>query len=128
MSDGTVLDASAILCLLFREPGAEEVERRRPGSVVGAVNLTEVVAKLIDRGVPEALALQSVSALNLAVVPHDREMAEAAGLMRALTRHAGLSLGDRCCLALAARTGRIAATTDKAWASVQIGVAIEILR
>ena len=128
MIDGCVLDASAILCLLFAEPGAAEVERRRGRSIVGAANLTEVVAKLVERGVPAELALRSVAALNLAVVPLDRETAEAAGLMRAATRRAGLSLGDRCCLALAARTGRIAVTTDKAWASVQVGVTVEILR
>ena len=128
MSDGYVLDASAILCLPFAEPGAAEVERSRPDAIVSAVNLAGVVSKLIERGTPDVLARRATAASNPSVVPLDRETAEAAGLMRATTRHAGLSLGDRCCLALAARTGRIAATTDKARANVEIGVAIELLR
>ena len=128
MSDAYVLDASAILCRLFDEPGAAEVERRRPDAIVSAVNLAEVVSKLVERGASDALAPQAIATLNITVVPLHREMAEIAGFLRTATRHAGLSLGDRCCLALAAGTGRIAATTDKAWANVQVGVVIETLR
>jgi PIN domain nuclease of toxin-antitoxin system len=45
-----VLDASAILALLNAEPGAAVVEEAVPGAVMSAVNLSEAVAKLAERG------------------------------------------------------------------------------
>ena len=53
MSD-VVLDASALLAVLRSERGAEEVEQRLEGATIGAVNLSEVVAKLSGDGAPEA--------------------------------------------------------------------------
>ena len=50
---GHVLDASALLCLLFDEPGADRVERVLPEAVIGAANLAEVIARLVDRGLDE---------------------------------------------------------------------------
>lgn len=39
--DRYVLDASAPLCILFREPGAEEVETRLSKALISAVNVHE---------------------------------------------------------------------------------------
>jgi PIN domain nuclease of toxin-antitoxin system len=39
-----VLDASALLCLLFDEPGADRVEARLTRASVSAVNYHEVLA------------------------------------------------------------------------------------
>ena len=47
-----VLDASALLCLLFEEPGHERVEAALGSACIAAANLAEVVGKLIDRGLP----------------------------------------------------------------------------
>jgi hypothetical protein len=49
-----VLDASALLAVLRAEPGAERVVPRLEGARIGAVNLSEVVTKLIEDDVPEA--------------------------------------------------------------------------
>lgn len=125
---GYVLDASALLCLLFREPGAERVEALMPGARVSAANLAEVIAKLVDRGIDEPAIVADLAELDLEIVPLDRAQAEASGLLRAVTRAAGLSLGDRCCLALARQLGATAVTTDRAWAGLQAGVAIEVAR
>ena len=48
--------------------------------------------------------------------------------LRPLTRSQGLSLGDRYCLALAERLGVPAATTDRAWGTLELGIPIEVLR
>jgi PIN domain nuclease of toxin-antitoxin system len=37
-------------------------------------------------------------------------------------------LGDRACLALASARGATALTTDRAWAALGIGIAIELAR
>lgn len=125
---GAVLDASALLCLFFREPGADRVEAMMTGAYVSAVNLAEVVAKLVDRGVDGPGIVAEIGELDLKVMPLDRSQAEAAGLLRATTRKVGLSLGDRCCLALARSLGATALTTDRAWTDLQEGVVVEVVR
>lgn len=127
-STGYVLDASALLCLLFREPGAERVEVVLAGARMSAPNLAEVVAKLVERGADGAAVVADLAELDLEIVPLDRAQAEAAGLLRAVSRSAGLSLGDRCCLALASSLGATAMTTDRAWAPLDCGVAVELVR
>ncbi len=63
-------------------------------------------------------------------VAFDEELAYAAGLMIAVTKQAGLSLGDRACLALAKRVGVKAVTADRSWLSVAslLGVDIDLIR
>ena len=44
------------------------------------------------------------------------------------TRAAGLSLGDRCCLALGARLGLTTVTADTAWDDLDVDVDIRLIR
>jgi ribonuclease VapC len=126
---GYVLDASALLCLFFEEPGADRVEVVLRGARVSAANMAEVVAMLVDKGADGAAIVAEMAELDLEVVPLDRLQAEAAGLLRAATRGAGLSLGDRCCLALARKLGATAVTTDRAWLDLGgVGVRVEVVR
>jgi len=122
-NDTVVLDASALLALLQNEPGAEVVADLVPFGAMSAVNLSEVVAKLMDHGVPLEEAREALDGLPIDVHAFDRDAAFAAGALRRVTRGAGLSLGDRACLALAARLGVAAITADRAWASLGNGVA-----
>jgi ribonuclease VapC len=115
MTDAYVLDASAILCSMLREPGHEKVESLLQGSVVSAVNYAEVMTKLQDlRTTPEVFAA-IVDEFKLVVVEFDLTHALATASLRNATRARGLSLGDRACLALAASRNAIAVTTDRAW-------------
>ena len=123
-----VLDASALLCLLFDEPGAERVEVVLGSACIAAANLAEVVGKLVDRGVPADEAIADLRSIDLEVIDMNRAQAEAAGRLRVATRAAGLSLGDRACLALAESLGVPALTTDRPWADVDCSVAVEVVR
>lgn len=123
-----VLDASALLAVMLDEAGAERVYDLLPRAVIGAVNLAEVISKLQERGVPDAEIDLSLAELDLTVTPFDRAQAERAGKLRRESRALGLSLGDRCCLALAATTSAIAVTTDQAWAKLGAGVAVDVVR
>jgi ribonuclease VapC len=116
-----VLDSSALLALLFDEPGAERVAALLPDAVVSAVNLAEVATKLQDRGLDEAAARAAVEATGVRVVPFSEDLAWTAARLRASTREAGLSLGDRACLALAIARSANAYTADQAW--MRVGVA-----
>jgi ribonuclease VapC len=62
-----------------------------------------------------------VGGLPTDVHAFDGEAAYAAGELRRLTRSAGLSFGDRACLALAIRLGVRAMTADRAWGSLGEG-------
>ena len=124
-----VLDASAVLAVIKREPGEDRVaEALDAGAVVSAVNLSEVVAKLAAARAPEAGIRARIEALRLDVAPFDADAAFAAGLLIPLTRSAGLSLGDRACIALGQRRGLPVLTADTAWAGLGRGVEITVLR
>lgn len=128
MSDGpAVLDASALLALLQGEPGANVVADLLARSVISAVNLLEVMTKLIDRGMPGEAARAALDGLPIDVHPFDRDATYAAGELRRGTRSAGLSLGDRACPALANQFGVAAVTADRAWASLDGGIARIVL-
>lgn len=123
-----MLDASALLALLLGEAGADAVHAILPRARISAVNLSEVVAKLQERGVPEGVIIDSLAELDLDVIPFDQPQAIRAGLLRQATRPDGLSLGDRACLASAATAGATAITTDRAWGDLDLGIAIEVAR
>ncbi len=125
-----VLDASAVIALVQHEPGWEVVAAiaSTGGATIGSVNLSEVVARLADLGGSELEIRERIDTVVLDSVPFDSELAYETGLLRPQTRYAGLSLGDRACLALARRLGLPAVTTDRAWAGLSLQVEIQVIR
>jgi len=124
----TVIDASALLALLNGEPGADVVAQALPGGVISAVNVSEVVAKLTEFGIPEKAIYQALKPLGLDVVFFSEEQAYLAGLLRPATQNIGVSLGDRACLSLAKMQELTALTANRAWANLAIGVTIKVIR
>lgn len=110
-----VLDSSAVLALLLAEPGSEQVRAALPGALLSTVNLAEVVSKLNERGMPADETRAAVEATGVEWVDFTADQACAAGALRGETRAAGLSLGDRACLALARLRSLPAITADAAW-------------
>jgi ribonuclease VapC len=112
-----VFDASALLAVIFAEPGADGVleQLSQPGGEVSAVNWSEVGAKLAERGLPAADLPRELSAFGLDVIPFDEEQANIAAALRPVTRSLGLSLGDRSCLALARKRSARVVTADANW-------------
>jgi len=122
-----VLDASAILARVRHEPGWETVDKVIAGASVCAVSLTEALQRVLDLGADDASALETVD-LPCKIVPFDRDLALQAGLLRRATKPKGLSLGDRACLALGLRLGRPVYTADRAWAELDLGVEVVLIR
>ena len=122
-----VFDSSALLALIFDEAGATKVEALLAGddNVVGAANLLEVLAKLVDQGMSDAEVEAVLEGLAIRVEPLSQAQALAAGRLRRQTRALGLSLGDRCCLALAETLDATDLTTDRAWAGVPGPIAVD---
>jgi ribonuclease VapC len=129
-----VLDASALLAHLRDEPGADVVaEAIASGAVISTVNLAEVFSRVADRGEdPAKLAAELTQSglLDGAITVEPFTAADAidAGRLRPLTRDAGLSLGDRACLALARRLDAPALTADTDWQGVAHGVELRPIR
>ncbi|MHB8527882.1 MAG: type II toxin-antitoxin system VapC family toxin [Caulobacteraceae bacterium] len=125
-----VLDASALIAVLREEPGAARAEAAMDGAVMSTVNLAEVAAYLAKTGLERRAIGTMMAELSIVYAPPDVDLAIEAGSMRALTANAGLSLGDRFCLAQAKRLGSVALTADRAWIDVAtaLGVQVEIIR
>ena len=123
-----VLDASAVLALLNGEPGTAMVIEALPGATINAVNVSEVVARLAEGGMPGPPIQEAIDGLRLDIVPFDAELALAAGLLRPLTRSAGLSLGDRACLALGMRLQLPVLTADRTWSGLDLDVGVKVIR
>lgn len=122
-----VLDASAVLAVVRGEPGGEHVATQLPKGRLSTVNLAEVAQRLADESSAERVSA-ILAELPCAAIDFDRTMAMRAGLMRRTTRAKGLSLGDRACLALAEGLGAPVLTADRAWAELDLGVEVVLIR
>jgi PIN domain nuclease of toxin-antitoxin system len=124
----TIADASAILALLKHEPLGKLDPTRLFRAMISAVNLSEVLERLCSGGLSESAADAAVAELSLRVADFDERQARLAAYLRPRTRRAGLSLGDRACLALGLHLGHPVITADRAWASLDIGVEVVLIR
>jgi PIN domain nuclease of toxin-antitoxin system len=68
--------------------------------------------------------------LPIAWISFDDAIAYEAGMLVAATKSAGLSFGDRACLALARRLRLPVMTADRAWSSIAstVGVTVDLIR
>lgn len=124
----TVVDASALLALLFDEPGAQAVaEVIAEGATMSAVNLAEVATVLTRNHKDPETVLDPVRA-QIDVEPFTDVDALAVAALYPRVSGSGLSLGDRACLALAQRLDAPAVTAEQAWADLSVGVAIQLIR
>jgi PIN domain nuclease of toxin-antitoxin system len=123
-----VLDASAVLASIFEERGNEVVRDCLAESYISAVNLAEVASKLADRGYSDESIGWMLRDYEANVVPFSATTAIESGRLRSTTRTAGLSLGDRACLALAVELGVPALTADRRWTHVRTKAKVELIR
>ena len=123
-----VLDASALLAVLCGEPDADTVAELCLGSLLSVVNLAEVYSKTKDAGISEAEIDWAVEQLQIHVVNSDQEHARMIGSLREATREAGLSLGDRACLALGLLRDASVVTSDENFAKPRLDVDVKLFR
>ena len=123
-----VMDASALLAFLQNEPGGDRVRGLLRQSIVSSVNGSEVVQKSLAKGADIEGLWEDMALLGLRSRPFTLAQAEAAARLWTATQAAGLSLGDRACLALGLETGFPVITADRPWARLDIGLDIRVIR
>ncbi|MFL6236361.1 MAG: type II toxin-antitoxin system VapC family toxin [Thermoanaerobaculia bacterium] len=123
-----VLDASALLAMLQDEPGGDLVQELLETAAISSVNWSEVTQKALERQMEIEGLRHDLAALGLEIMPFTAALAETTARLRSATRQAGLSLGDRACLALAAVLGLPAVTTDRIWPDLGLPLKIRVVR
>lgn len=129
-----VLDSSALLTLLFDEPGGEAMEaimhraadKDQPMFMSG-VNWAEVCYRVEKRQGPAALARAGEFATNtpITIVAADRELAEAAAAYKSTNQ---LGLADAFAAALAKSRKADLVTADREFKSVESEIRITWLK
>jgi len=125
-----VLDASALLAMINAEPGGDRVVSymAERSCVASSVNVAEVVARLSDHGGSGPAIVAIIEGLGIDIRAFGEEDAIGCGLLRPAARSAGLSLGDRACIALARKLRVPAVTADRAWVGLVPAVDVEVIR
>lgn len=125
-----VLDASALLAVLFQEPGAEVVAAQLDGSSMSTLNYSEVLARFARDGHDVARVDGELGRLRLHLVDFDRALAVTAAALVPRCRPLGLSLGDRACLALGLVAAAPVLTADRAWSALDghEGLCVRVIR
>lgn len=123
-----ILDASSLLAFLHDEPGAERVRSALAGALVSAVNWSEVVQKSMQRQADVSGMRQEFVEVGVIFIPFTEEQAEIAAYLWDKTRHHGLSLADRACLALAMERKRPILTADRVWSELGLDLAFLLIR
>lgn len=123
-----VLDTSAILAVFLGERGADLVIAAGRRGLISAVNVSEIIAKMLDRGAPHELIRTRLEKHGLTVAPFDEERAHKAGALRSATRDHNISLADRACIALALESKLPLFTGDTDWAELDLPLDVRLIR
>lgn len=94
--------------------------------IISAVNAAEVLRVLVKKGATPADGRRVLARLHLQTVEFTGE--DLAAVAEITQRAPQLSLGDCACLALGKRMGTEVLTADRAWASVDVEIAVRLIR
>ena len=132
--NNVVLDSSAVLAMILKEPGGKRLDDLleqidsgvKVQVAISSVNCCEVLTKLHRDH--DSMTSGDLAALlaGVELVAFDPKSAELAAAFVRIDR--SLSLGDRACLALASIRKAKAWTTDKIWTRAKLPVDLEVLR
>ncbi|ABE05009.1 PIN domain protein [Rickettsia bellii str. RML Mogi] len=122
-----IFDASALLALIKNEPTNLKLETFLGNICMSSVNISEVASILLDK-ISYQECKDIIEPLINSIIAFDQEQSFLAANIKKQTKHLGLSLGDRACIALGLATGYPVYTADKAWAKLQVNCKIILIR
>ena len=123
-----VLDASAVLAVLFKETGADVVAPVLFAATMSAVNYSEVLKKAIEKRADMDRTLHFLDRQSLNVVAFDVERAVAAALILPQTTDFGLSFADRACVSLGLQLQYEVFTAEKRMSLTGLDVNVRLIR
>ena len=117
-----ILDASAVLATLQNEAGNDAVDMlfETQACAMSIVNLTEVLERLANRGMPLAIAHELTGSLDLKILPFELAESTLTAALHAATARTGIGLADRACIATGMRRDAAILTADRAWATLDL--------
>ena len=120
MTRNHLLDASALLALIFNEPGAERVGELIDDSAIHAVNLAEAMRKLVSLGIPASEVIARMEELDLELI-ETLSLKQVSGIARLVpeAKRLGLSLGDCVCLIVAESLDVVTVTAERRWSEIE---------
>lgn len=127
-SKKVLLDTSAIIALLKKEPGYESLEEVVANSAVSIINFSELVSVLMRTSIVESEIDEIIKDIIPEIIPFSEDIAIQTGKLIKLTKDLGLSLGDRACIATGIYHGIPIYTTDKVWKDLKTSAQIVIVR
>lgn len=123
-----ILDASAVVALLFQEPGHTVVASHIGTASISTVNLAEVLSRCVRADIDPRAVDQQLQEIGLNYLPLTPDIAMLVAQLEPHCRPLGLSLGDRACLATALACNDAVLTTDRVWGELDLDLDIQILR
>ncbi len=123
-----VLDTSALIALVHREPGWDIVQGVLGNAAVCAIHLTEAITKLTRKGGEPRLVERYLRALPVPILPWDEELAWESRDLAPLAWTHGISLAGRSCLAMARHLGAAAMTSDTEWEKLGLNIRVVLFR
>ena len=123
-----VLDASALLAFMFREPGHELVGEFIQHSCMSNVNLGEVLARFSRDGRAVSNIRAALEETSIQFVDFSGDQAQISAELAPAGRKIGLSLGDRACLSLAINRHLPVLTADQIWLEVALPIEVRTIR
>lgn len=121
-----LLDTSALIALLKKEPGYKKVDDVLAHSAISSVNLCELVSILAKKGIPENEIDDVINDIVPEIIPFCENLGIKAGKLSKFTTDYGLSLGDKACIATAEYYNMNVYTTDKIWSKLEKNVSTTI--
>ena len=122
----SVLDTSAVLAIIYNEPGADVARRHASTGSISRVNVAEVLTDLVRAGYGDAAEARDLfRRVRLRVLDvlddHLERVAE-------LKQIRGLSLGDCFCIALGEAQREPLITADTQWATLDLAAPVQLIR
>jgi ribonuclease VapC len=123
-----VLDASAVLAVLLKEPGEELVRPHLRGGLISSVNVEEIIYRRLKNGESLERNASVVRSLEMRIVDFGFDQAVKSASLKPYARIANLSLADRACLSLALIRNVPVYTAESDWLKADMGVDIRVIR
>ena len=122
-----VIDTSALMAFIKREPGGDRVGPRIHEGIVSSVIFAETLSKLALQGFDDEAARADLLAAGLTVEPFGPDDVPGVVRLHSLALR-GTSLADRFCLALALDRNLPVLTAERPWADLGLPLQIELIR